>query len=82
MRCLEGLSPKGDAMKEKTIIYGRQADLTRIRLGGPMETMQDTSMWRRTINTKLEEMLKYSKDVRSVSVIVEESKVTVGYAGS
>jgi glutaredoxin len=33
-------------------------------------------------NTKLEEMLKHSKGVRNVPVIVEGSKVTVGYGGS
>ena len=30
----------------------------------------------------MEEMLKYSKGVRDVPVIVEGSKVTVGYGGS
>jgi hypothetical protein len=30
----------------------------------------------------MEEMLKYSKGVRNVPVIVEGSKVTVGYGGS
>jgi glutaredoxin len=31
---------------------------------------------------KLDEMLKYSKGQRSVPVIVEGDKVTVGYGGS
>ena len=31
---------------------------------------------------KLDEMLKYSKGQRSVPVIVEGEKVTVGYGGS
>jgi glutaredoxin len=31
---------------------------------------------------KLEEMLKYSKGVRKVPVIVEDGKVTVGFEGS
>lgn len=30
----------------------------------------------------MEEMLKYSKGVRQVPVIVEEEKVTIGYGGS
>jgi hypothetical protein len=30
----------------------------------------------------MEEMLKYSKGVRNVPVVVEGSKVTVGYGGS
>jgi len=31
---------------------------------------------------RLDEMLKYSKGVRSVPVIVEGGKVTIGYGGS
>jgi len=31
---------------------------------------------------KLDEMLKYSKGQRSVPVIVEGEKVTIGYGGS
>lgn len=33
-------------------------------------------------STKLEEMLKYSKGVRQVPVIVEGDKVTIGYGGT
>ncbi len=32
-------------------------------------------------STKLEEMLKYSKGVRKVPVIVEGNNVTIGYEG-
>jgi glutaredoxin len=32
--------------------------------------------------SKLEEMLKFSKDSRNVPVIVEDGTVTVGYGGS
>jgi glutaredoxin len=31
---------------------------------------------------KLEEMLRHSKDVRKVPVIVEGEKVSIGYGGS
>jgi glutaredoxin len=35
----------------------------------------------KTDSAKLEEMLKYSKGVRKVPVIVEDGKVTVGFEG-
>jgi glutaredoxin 3 len=36
----------------------------------------------KTSHTSLEEMLRFSKGVRRVPVIVDEGKVTVGYGGT
>ena len=68
-------------MKEKVIIYGKTGwpytDKARSAYGNHAKYFDVESD-----NKKLEEMLKYSKGVRNVPVIVEGSKVTVGYGGS
>jgi len=68
-------------MKAKVIIYGKA--------GWPYTEKARSAFGKKAIyydveanKAKLEEMLKYSKGVRSVPVIVEGSKVTVGYGGS
>jgi len=68
-------------MKKKAIIYGK---------GGWPYTEKARSAYGKSATyydveadgTKLEEMLKHSKGVRNVPVIVEGSKITVGYGGS
>ena len=72
---------RGDPMKEKVTIYGKTGwpytEKARSAYGNGakyFDVEQD--------KTKLEEMLKYSKGVRNVPVIVEGGKVTVGYGGS
>jgi len=68
-------------MKEKVIIYGKA--------GCPFTEKARSAFGNQAIyydveanKVRLEEMLKYSKGVRNVPVIVEGSKVTVGYGGS
>ena len=68
-------------MKVKVIIYGKA--------GWPYTEKARSAYGNKAIyfdveanNEKLEEMLKYSKGVRNVPVIVEGSKVAVGYGGS
>ena len=68
-------------MSEKVIIYGKggwpYTDKARSAYGKKAEYFDVESD-----RKKLEEMLKYSKGVRNVPVIVEGGKVTVGYGGS
>jgi glutaredoxin len=68
-------------MNEKVIIYGK---------GGWPHTEKARSAYGKNAkyydveadSTKLEEMLKHSKGVRNVPVILEGSKIIVGYGGS
>ncbi len=68
-------------MKEKVIIFGKAGwpytDKARSAYG---ETVEYYDV--RADPTKLEEMLKYSKGVREVPVIVEGDKVTIGDGGT
>ncbi len=68
-------------MKEKVTIYGKSGwpytEKARSAYGDGVKYFDVESD-----NKKLEEMLKYSKGVRNVPVIVEGNKVTVGYGGS
>ena len=68
-------------MKEKVIIYGKASwpytDKARLAYGDNAKYLDVESD-----SKKMEEMLRYSKGVRNVPVIVEGSKVTVGYGGS
>ena len=68
-------------MKENVIIYGKAGwsytDRARSAYGHNAKYFDVESD-----SKKLEEMLKYTKGVRNVPVIVEGSKVTVGYGGS
>ena len=68
-------------MSEKIIIYGKKgwpfSQAARSAFGTNAQYV-DVLMER----GKLEEMLKLSEGVRSVPVIVEGDKVTIGYGGS
>ena len=68
-------------MSEKVIIYGKggwpYTEKARSAYGNNA-TYFDVESDKK----KLEEMLKYSKGVRNVPVVVEGSKITVGYGGS
>ncbi len=68
-------------MKEKVIIYGKvgwpYTDKARSAYGNNAKYFDVEAD-----NKKLEEMLKHSGGVRNVPVIVEGSKVTIGYGGS
>ena len=68
-------------MKEKVVIYGKEGwpytEKARSAYGNNAKYYDVESD-----SKSLEEMLKYSKGVRNVPVIVEGSKVTVGYGGS
>jgi glutaredoxin len=72
---------KGDAMKKNVIIYGKASwpytDRARSAYGNNAKYFDVESD-----SKKLEEMLKYTKGVQNVPIIVEGSKVTVGYGGS
>ena len=68
-------------MGDKVIIYGKQGwpytEKAREAFGGRgqyIDVKLDAA--------KLQEMLKKSKGVREVPVIIENGKVTVGYGGS
>jgi len=81
IHCIGNPQWKGETMEEKIIIYGKTGwpytDRARSAYGNHAKYFDVESD-----NKKLEEMLKYSKGVRNVPVIVEGSKVTVGYGGS
>ncbi len=68
-------------MKDTVIIYGKggwpYTEKARSAYGDGAKYFDVESD-----KKKLDEMLKYSKGVRNVPVIVEGSKVTVGYGGS
>ena len=68
-------------MEEKVIIFGKAGwpytDKARSAYGKTAKYFDVESD-----SKKMEEMLRYSKGVRNVPVIVEGSKVTVGYGGS
>ena len=68
-------------MKKKVIIFGKAGwpytEKARSAYGNKAKYYDVEAD-----NAKLDEMLKYSKGVRNVPVIVEGSKVTVGYEGS
>lgn len=78
----ETLNRRGGAvMTEKVIIFGKAGwpytDKARSAYGNTAKYF-DVKL----DSTKLEEMLKYSGGVRTVPVIVEGDKVTIGYGGS
>jgi glutaredoxin len=81
MSCVGNPEKKGGSMKEKAIIYGKAGwpHTEKARSAyGKNATYYDVQ----ADSLKLEEMLKHSKGVRNVPVIVEGSKVIVGYGGS
>ena len=72
---------KEKTMSKRVIIYGKggwpYTEKARSAHGNDAEYFDVKSD-----SKKMEEMLRYSKGVRNVPVIVEGSKVMVGYGGS
>jgi len=81
MSCAGNAKQKGEIMGEKVIIYGKggwpYTEKARSAYGDGAKYFDVESD-----SKKMEEMLRFSKGVRNVPVIVEGSKVTVGYGGS
>jgi glutaredoxin 3 len=70
----------GNIMAQKVIIYGKAGCPYTDKAKSAYKTAEYFDVKQDPV--KLEEMLKYSKGIRKVPVIVGGGKVSIGYGGS